>query len=105
MSPRPSQLSEMPQPPAVGAQRASARCTSRSERAPTPLRRASRLAGAASALHYGARYAVVEDRLDARFLEAARASCGADAWNAAADAGAALSFEDAIAYALQEPRA
>jgi predicted ATPase/class 3 adenylate cyclase len=67
--------------------------------------RAARLAGAASALHYGAPYAVVEDRLDATFFEAARASCGADAWNAAADEGAALSFEDAIAYALKEPPA
>jgi predicted ATPase/class 3 adenylate cyclase len=66
--------------------------------------RAARLAGAASALHYGAPYAVVEDRLDATFFETARASCGADAWNAAADEGAALSFDDAIAYALQEPR-
>jgi predicted ATPase/DNA-binding SARP family transcriptional activator len=67
--------------------------------------RAARLAGAASALHYGAPYAVVEDRLDATFFEAARASCGTDAWNAAADEGAALSFDDAIAYALQDPRA
>ena len=66
--------------------------------------RAARLAGAASALHYGAPYAVVEDRLDATFFEAARASCGTDAWNAAADEGAALSFDDAVAYALQEPR-
>jgi len=65
--------------------------------------RAARLAGAASALHFGAPYAVVEDRLDALFLDAARASCGADAWTAAADEGAALSFDDAIAYALQEP--
>jgi tetratricopeptide (TPR) repeat protein len=64
--------------------------------------RAARLAGAAGVLHYGAPYAVVEDRLDAAFFEAARASCGADAWNVAADEGAALSFDDAIAYALQE---
>jgi hypothetical protein len=47
----------------------------------------------------------VEDRLDATFFEAARASCGTDAWNAAAEEGAALSVDDAIAYALQEPRA
>jgi hypothetical protein len=67
--------------------------------------RAARLAGAADALHHGAPYAPVEDRLDAIFFEAARASCGADAWNAAADEGAALSFDDAIAFALQEPRA
>jgi predicted ATPase/class 3 adenylate cyclase len=59
----------------------------------------------AGALRCGAPYAVVEDRLDATFFEAARTSCGLDAWNAAADEGAALSFDDAIAYALQEPRA
>jgi hypothetical protein len=59
----------------------------------------------AGALRCGAPYAVVEDRLDATFLEAARTSCGLDAWNAAADEGAALSFDDAIAYALQEPPA
>ena len=67
--------------------------------------RAARLAGAASTLHYGAPYAVVEDRLDATFFEAARASCGTDNWNAAADEGAALSFDDALAYALKEPHA
>jgi predicted ATPase/class 3 adenylate cyclase len=59
----------------------------------------------AGALRCGAPYAVGEDRLDATFLEAARTSCGLDAWNAAADEGAALSFDDAIAYALQEPPA
>jgi predicted ATPase/class 3 adenylate cyclase len=67
--------------------------------------RAARLAGAAGTFHYGQRYADVEDRLDAAFLEPARARCGVDAWNAAADEGAALSFEHAIAYALQEPSA
>ena len=67
--------------------------------------RAARLAGASGALRFGVPYALVEDRLDAIFFEPARASCGADAWNAAADEGAALSFDDAIAYALQEPRA
>jgi tetratricopeptide (TPR) repeat protein len=39
--------------------------------------RAARLAGAASALHHGAPYALVEEMLDATFFEAARASCGA----------------------------
>ena len=47
----------------------------------------------------------VEARLDAAFFEPARARCGTDAWNAAAREGSALSFEDAIAYALEEPRA
>jgi hypothetical protein len=42
---------------------------------------------------------------DARFLEPARARHGADVWDAAASEGSALSFEDAIAYALEEPRA
>jgi predicted ATPase/DNA-binding SARP family transcriptional activator len=57
------------------------------------------------ALRYGAPYAVIEDRLDATFFDTARTSCGLDAWNAAADEGAALGLDDAIAYALQEPHA
>lgn len=44
-------------------------------------------------------------RLDAIFFEAARASHGIAAWNAAADEGAALSFDEAMAYALNEPGA
>ena len=47
----------------------------------------------------------VEARLDETFFEPARARCGTDTWNAAAREGSALSFEDAIAYALEEPRA
>ena len=46
----------------------------------------------------------VEARLDAAFFEPARTRYGADAWDAAAREGGTLSFEDAIAYALQEPR-
>jgi hypothetical protein len=46
-----------------------------------------------------------QEAVDAAFFEAARTRCGVDAWNAAADEGAALSFEHAITYALQEPRA
>ncbi len=64
---------------------------------------AARLLGAADA-H---RYDKIEDpllaRLEGAFFEPARTRCGADAWNAAAREGHALSFEDAIAYALEEP--
>ncbi len=38
------------------------------------------------------------------FFEPARARCGTEAWNAAAREGSALSFEEAIAYALEEAR-
>ena len=44
-----------------------------------------------------------EARLDAAFLDPARTRHGADDWDAAARDGSALRFEDAIAYALQEP--
>jgi len=43
-------------------------------------------------------------RLYATFLEPARTRCGADAWDAAAREGAAMSFDDAIAYALTDRR-
>jgi hypothetical protein len=46
----------------------------------------------------------VEARLDAAFIQPARRRQGADAWDAAARDGGTLSFEDAITYALQEPR-
>jgi predicted ATPase/DNA-binding SARP family transcriptional activator len=64
--------------------------------------RAARLSGAASAHPYGeAKEDPVATRLDAAFLEAARTRHGADAWDAAAREGATLSFENAIAYALE----
>jgi hypothetical protein len=44
----------------------------------------------------------IEARLDTAFFEAARTRYGVDAWNAAADEGGSLSFQAAIAYALQE---
>jgi predicted ATPase/class 3 adenylate cyclase len=69
------------------------------------LRRAARLVGASEAHRYGQPYEAMEARLDAAFFEAARARCGVDAWNAAADEGAGLSFEDAIRCALEEPAA
>jgi hypothetical protein len=68
------------------------------------IERAARLVGAAAALRL-----VPEDPVDARlhaaFFEPARTRCGADVWDAAARDGGTLSFEDAIAYALQESHA
>jgi predicted ATPase/DNA-binding SARP family transcriptional activator len=69
------------------------------------LHRAARLAGAAAMHLYGQPQDAVDDRLDAAFFEASRARCGARAWDAAARDGSTLSFEDAIAYALDEPPA
>jgi hypothetical protein len=68
-------------------------------------RRAARLVGAATAHRYDQSQDLVNARLDAAFLEDARTRCGADTWDAAMSEGATLSLEDAIAYALQEPRA
>jgi hypothetical protein len=66
-------------------------------------KRAARLLGAAEAHRNDIPEDRVEARLDETFFEPARARCGADAWNAAAREGSALSFENAIAYALEEP--
>jgi hypothetical protein len=68
-------------------------------------KRAATLAGAADAHRYDTPEDPVEARLDATFFEPARTRCGTDAWNAAAREGSVLGFEDAIAYALEEPRA
>jgi hypothetical protein len=63
--------------------------------------RAARLSGAASAHLYGEpEDDPVPGRLDMAFFEAARTRHGPDAWEAAAREGRALSFEDAISYAL-----
>ena len=43
----------------------------------------------------------MERRLEADFLEPARARYGADAWDAAAGEGAALTVQEATAYALE----
>jgi hypothetical protein len=67
--------------------------------------RAATLVGAARAHRYGNAADPVEARLDKELFEPARTRCGSDAWNATAREGSALSFEDAIAYALEEPRA
>jgi predicted ATPase/class 3 adenylate cyclase len=65
--------------------------------------RAARLFGASAAHRYGQPRDPVYDRLDSEFFEPARTRYGPDAWDAAAREGGALSFEEAIAYALQEP--
>jgi hypothetical protein len=69
------------------------------------LSRAARLTGAAAAHRYGQPEHRVDARLRASFFEPARTRCRDDDWDAAAREGAALSFQDAIAYALEEPRA
>jgi predicted ATPase len=66
--------------------------------------RSATLVGAAAAHRYDQAEDPVELRLDEQFFEPARARCGTDAWNAATHAGMGLSFEQAIAYALEEPR-
>jgi predicted ATPase/DNA-binding SARP family transcriptional activator len=66
--------------------------------------RAARLAGAAAAHNYDEPVHAIDARLNARFLRPARARIGPDTWDAAARAGAALSFEDAIADALDQAR-
>ena len=53
--------------------------------------RAARLVGAAAAHAYGSQQHEVEARLDAAFLDPARTRHGADAWDAAARDGSALS--------------
>jgi hypothetical protein len=63
--------------------------------------RAATLVGAADAHRYGRSEDPVEARLDERFFEPARARWGADAWKVAAREGSVLSFEEAIAYALE----
>jgi hypothetical protein len=68
-------------------------------------KRAAALVGAADAHRYEQSQDPVDARLDETFFEPARTRHGTDAWNAAAREGSALSFEDAIAYALEEPRA
>ena len=67
------------------------------------LRRAAELVGASSAHRYGQPFDVLEARLDTAFFDAARTRYGTEAWDAATRQGGAQTFEDAIAYALQEP--
>src|SRR5918992_4839129 len=80
--------------------------------------RAARLVGAASAHQlppgrptrrgrpaYGEQHDAIEARLDTAFFARARTCHTTGAWEAAVREGAALSFEDAIGYALEEPDA
>jgi predicted ATPase/class 3 adenylate cyclase len=67
------------------------------------LHRAALLVGAAAA-HRCDRPGV-DARLNAAFFQAARRRCGTAAWDTRLRDGATLDFEDAIAYALEEPRA
>jgi predicted ATPase/DNA-binding SARP family transcriptional activator len=64
--------------------------------------RAATLVGAADAHRCDIPEDPVEARLERAFFEPARTRYGTNVWNAAARAGNALSFEDAIAYALEE---
>jgi predicted ATPase/class 3 adenylate cyclase len=69
------------------------------------LHRAARLVGASNVHRYGQQYDAIEARLDTAFFEAGRERYGTVAWHTAVQEGAALSFQDAIAYALEEPHA
>ncbi|MGZ6643383.1 MAG: adenylate/guanylate cyclase domain-containing protein [Solirubrobacteraceae bacterium] len=66
--------------------------------------RAATLVGAAEAHRYDNAPGPVEARLDEAFFAPARSRLGTEAWNAAAREGNVLSFDEAIAYALEEPR-
>jgi predicted ATPase/class 3 adenylate cyclase len=65
--------------------------------------RAATLVGAADAHRYQRVEDPVEARLDETFFRPARTRCGSRAWDAAAHDGSTLSFDDAIAYALDDP--
>src|SRR3954454_16619760 len=64
--------------------------------------RAATLVGAAEAHRYNWPEDPLEARLDGAFFEPARTRCGTDVWIAAARDGGALSFQDAIAYAIDD---
>ena len=63
--------------------------------------RAATLVGAADAHRYGQTQDEVDARLDETFFDPAHTRCGTEAWNAAARDGSLLSFDAAIAYALE----
>ena len=65
------------------------------------LERAARLYGASRAHRSGDPDDPVDVRLRVTFFEPARVRHGPAAWEAAAREGAALGFEDAIAFALE----
>ena len=66
--------------------------------------RAATLVGAAAAHRYDKPQDPVESRVEETYLEPVRTRSRAE-WDAAAPRGSRLSFEDAIVYALEEPRA
>jgi hypothetical protein len=66
--------------------------------------RAATLVGAAGAHRYNLPEDPVEVRLDEEFFEPARTWSATGTWNHAAREGSQLTAEDAIAYALMEPR-
>jgi hypothetical protein len=66
--------------------------------------RAATLVGAAATHRHGEPEDALDARLDKAFFEPARTRHGADAWDATARDAAGLSFEDAVAYALEEER-
>jgi predicted ATPase/DNA-binding SARP family transcriptional activator len=65
--------------------------------------RAATLVGAADAHRYDRPEDAVDARLEAVYFGPARTRCGTDAWDTATREGGALSYEDAIAFALEEP--
>jgi hypothetical protein len=67
------------------------------------LERCARLVGAAAA-HPHDSVDLVSARLGATILEPARTRFGVDAWDVGLREGAALRFNEAIAFALDEPR-
>jgi predicted ATPase/DNA-binding SARP family transcriptional activator len=66
--------------------------------------RCARLVGAAKSHRADVQLDEVESRVDNEIVRPARARLGASAWDAAVRAGEALSLDEAIAYALDEPR-
>jgi len=64
------------------------------------LERAAWLLGAAEAHRHGQPKDVIDDRLRTTFFDPARGRLGEDAWDATVRRGAAMSFEVAIAAAL-----
>ena len=69
------------------------------------LSHAARLRGAAATHRHGVQQDAVEARLEAVFFASARTRHGADAWDTDVRQGAQLSFDAAIAYALDQRRA
>ena len=69
------------------------------------LHRAARLVGASAAHRYGQPFDAIEARLDALLLRRRPRTVRDRGWDAAAREGGALTFDDAIAYALEEPPA